>query len=292
MAPSLSVVVTTYEWPDALAAVLRALADQSDPEFDVVVADDGSGPATARAVDRSRELLGDRLSYVWQADEDYRLARVRNLGALSARGEYLVFVDGDCVPRQGFVRAMKRAAQPGWFVAGRRVMLSRDLTGRVVAERAAVHRWSTARYFLCARNHAGNLKLLTRRDRRAVGNVRVSEFEPHNRAFGPGFGISRADFMAVDGYDMRYVGWGEEDVDLAVRARRLGLRCGHAGPRAALLHLWHPTRMDRDKPNWYMLQETEGSSRVVAIEGVSLLERELSVSRHAGSSRGIDVSHR
>ena len=88
--------------------------------------------------------------------------------------------------------------------------------------------------------------------------------------------------MAVDGYDMRYVGWGEEDVDLAVRARRLGLRCGHAGPRAALLHLWHPTRMVRDRPNWYMLKETEGSSRVVAMEGVGLLERELSGRRNAG----------
>jgi glycosyltransferase involved in cell wall biosynthesis len=288
MAPSLSIVVTTYEWPDALAAVLRALADQGDPEFDVVVADDGSGPATARVVDQSREILGDRLSYVWQPDQDYRLARVRNLGALSARGEYLVFVDGDCVPRQGFVRAMKRAARPGWFVAGRRVWLSRDLTERVVAEQAPVHRWSTARWFVRARKHAGSLKVLTPRDRRVVGNEHPPEFEPHNRAFGPGFGISRADFVALDGYDMRYVGWGEEDVDLAVRARRLGLRCGHAGPHAALLHLWHPTRMVRDRPNWYMLQETEGSSRIVAIEGVGVLERELLASAHVGSSRGAD----
>src|SRR5688572_30323673 len=102
MAPSVSVIVTTYESPDALGAVLRALADQSDPDFDIVVADDGSGPATTAVVDQSRGLFGDRLIHVWQPDDGYRLARVRDFGALSARGDYLVFVDGDCVPRRRF----------------------------------------------------------------------------------------------------------------------------------------------------------------------------------------------
>ena len=275
MEPALSVVVSTYEWPAALDAILRALADQTDADFDVVVADDGSGSTTADVVERNRESFGDRLVHVWQPDEEFRLARVRNLGTL-AGGEYLVFLDGDCVPRQGFVRAMKRAARPGWFVAGRHMWLSRTLTEQVLAGRAPAHRWSTARWFVRERKHARGLRVLTPRDRRGVGNARVPEFEPHNRSYGAGLGVSRADFMAVDGYDMRYVGWGDEDVDLAVRLRRLGLRCGHAGPDAALLHLWHPTRKVRDRPNWYMLQETERSSRIVAMEGVGVLERELS----------------
>ena len=96
-----SVVVVTYEWPEALDLTLRALADQDDPAFEVVVADDGSGPDTAAVVERWQQTFGDRLRHVWQPDEGWRQGRNRNLGALEARGDYLVFLDGDCLVRSG-----------------------------------------------------------------------------------------------------------------------------------------------------------------------------------------------
>jgi glycosyltransferase involved in cell wall biosynthesis len=105
---SLSIVVSTYEWPEALDAVLRGLAGQSDRSFDVVVADDGSGSETEETVDRWRPVFGNRLAHAWQPDEGFRLAGVRNLGASSARGSYLVFIDGDCIPRRHFVAAIRR----------------------------------------------------------------------------------------------------------------------------------------------------------------------------------------
>ena len=76
-----SVIVSTYEWPEALDAVLRGLAGQSDPSFDVVVADDGSTIETEKIVAAWRPALGERLVHAWQPDEGFRLARVRNLGA-------------------------------------------------------------------------------------------------------------------------------------------------------------------------------------------------------------------
>ena len=272
MAVSLSVVVTTYEWPEALEAVLGALAEQSDSQFEVVVADDGSGPATRSAVERWREPFGGRLSHVWQEDGGLRLSRVRNLGALASSGDYLVFVDGDCVPRTGFVRALKACALPGWFVAGRRLELSQELTRRALAGKAEVQRWSSARWFVRARRDASGLRALSPRDRRRAGRARLPEFEPQDRAYGFLVGLSRADFERVNGYDIRYVGWGEEDVDLAFRLRRLGLRCGHAGPHATVLHLWHPQRDVRDHPNAHLLDDTERSDRIHAVEGL----RELS----------------
>ena len=93
--PSLSVVVSTYEWPEALDAVLRGFADQADDAFELVVADDGSGAATAEVVDGWTRAFGDRLVHAWQEDAGFRLARVRNLGALATRGDYVVFVDGE-----------------------------------------------------------------------------------------------------------------------------------------------------------------------------------------------------
>lgn len=113
--PLLSVVVNTYNWPEALDAVLRAFADQTDPVFEVVIADDGSGSSTADVVDRWRGLFGDRLVHVWHADEGFRRARILNLAAIEARGDCIAFMDGDCIPRAGFVAAVRRAALAGGF---------------------------------------------------------------------------------------------------------------------------------------------------------------------------------
>ena len=137
---SLSVVVSTYEWPEALDAVLRALSDQSDQRFDIVVADDGSAFETAAVVDEWREVLGDRVEHVWHPHRGFRQALARNRGASAARGDYLVFLDGDAVPRRHFVRALKASMRSGWFVAGRKLELSRALTERVISEKEPIHR--------------------------------------------------------------------------------------------------------------------------------------------------------
>ena len=271
----LSVVVTTYEWPEALDAVLRALTRQLDPDFDVVVADDGSGPATRAVVERFRGHFGDRIAYIRQEDEGFRVGRARNLGALAAAGDYLVFLDGDCVPRRSFTVAMRASIRPGWFVAGRRVQLSQELGTRVLSGEIDVASRSAMHWLLGGRRHADGLWVLTRRDRRRVGQDRHPDFEPPDRAYGPGLGVARTDFERVNGYDLRFEGWGEEDVDLATRLRRLGLRCGHAGPGAALLHLWHESRMHPERANWLLLQETEAGDRVESVRGLRELALEV-----------------
>lgn len=264
--PSLAVVVSTYEWPAALDAVLRSLSEQSDSQFDVVVADDGSGPETREVVERWGAAFGDRLEHVWQPDEGFRLAAVLNRGALANRADYLVFIHGESIPRRRFVRALRSSARRGWFVAGRRIELSSALTERVLADGLPVHRWTFGRW-LRAGTRASPLAALTHRDRRWVGADRLPEFEPHDRTYGYLLGVFREEFEAVNGYDTRFVGWGEEDVDMAVRLRRLGLRCAHAGPQATLIHLWHRSNEVRERKNW-LLQETETSDRIEAVEGL------------------------
>lgn len=272
--PSLAVVVSTYEWPAALDGVLRSLSEQSDPSFDVVVADDGSGAETREVVEGWEAIFGSRLEHVWQPDEGFRLAAVLNRGALAARSDYLVFIHGESIPRRHFVRALRASARRGWFVAGRRIELSPALSERVLVGGVPVHRWQLARW-LSARKYAAPLMALTPRDRRRAGVAGSPEFVPHGRTYGYLLGVFRDDFEAVNGYDTRFVGWGEEDVDIAVRLRRLGLRCGHAGPQATLIHLWHRSNEVRERENWWLLQETEKSDRIEAVEGL----RELAAAR-------------
>ena len=130
----ISVIVTTYNREDALEAVLSALSGQTDREFEVVVADDGSRPTTAALIERWKGRLGIPLSHVWQADRGFRAAEIRNRALLAARGDYCVFLDGDCIARADFVATHRRLAERGWFVTGNRVLLSRELTAAVLRE--------------------------------------------------------------------------------------------------------------------------------------------------------------
>ena len=280
--PDLSIVVRTYEWPEALDVVLYALSEESDDDFEVVVADDGSGPRTAEVVSSWQARLPGRVAHVRQPDEGFRLARVGNLGALKARGKVLAFLDGDAVPRRGFVAAVRKAALPGWFLATKRLNLSEQLSREVLGGSAPVWRWSAARWLatrpreLVASPHPVEVNrpgvLLPIRDRRRPWR-NERDFLPPYEAYGCFTAVQRSDFDRVNGFDLRYEGWGEEDADLVVRLRRAGLRCGWPGPAATLLHLWHPHRKDASSRNLPLLRQTEESGRVEAAPGLRELER-------------------
>jgi len=97
----ISVIVATYNRPDALGAVLRSLEKQNDRRFEVVVADDGSRSDTGDVVKRAQASMPVPLMHVWQEDTGFRLAAVRNLATARARGDYLIYLDGDCIVAPG-----------------------------------------------------------------------------------------------------------------------------------------------------------------------------------------------
>ena len=269
MTVPLSIVVSTYEWPEALDVVLAALADQSEPAFEIVVADDGSGVQTGTVIDRWTGLFADRLTRVWQPDQGFRKARILNLAALTARGAYLLFLDGDCIPRRRYVESVLRAALPGWFLAGKRLNLGADLSQRVLQERLPVWRWSAATWLVRAPRDVGRPGLmLPLRDRRRPWRRGQPEFSPPYDGYGFLFGVARDDFERVNGFDLRFHGWGGEDVEIATRLRRIGLNCGWPGPRSTVLHLWHPARKGTTKSNTPLVEATAASASVEAVEGL------------------------
>jgi glycosyltransferase involved in cell wall biosynthesis len=279
--PLVSIVVTTYEWPQALDLVFHALSEQSDPAFEVVVADDGSGPETADVVNRWRDELEHGIVHVRQADEGWRKTHILNRGAHVARGEYLVFLDGDCIPRRGFLHAVRSALLPGWFLAGKRLQLSERLSLRVLEEQIPVWRWSTVRWCLGAPRELlstprkyGRLGLFVPvRSRKRPWRSEPSEFVPPFGTYGFFFGVARDDFERVNGFDLRFCGWGGEDEDLAARLRRTGLKCGWPGVNTTLIHLWHPKQ---EHANLSLMREALASSHVEAPVGLRELRAELS----------------
>ncbi len=272
---SITVVIPTYEWPAALEVMLRALSEQKGSPFEVVVADDGSGEDTARVVERWRGRLD--LQHVWQPNEGFRKARILDLGALKARGDYLVFLDGDCIPRRDFMNAVRRAAFAGWFLSTKRIDLREPLSKRVVEEHLPVWRWSAAQWLVRAPRNVGRPGLIVpARDRRRPWREGQPDFTPPAAAYCF-VGVFREDFERVNGYDARSEGYNDgEDQDLAIRLRRSGLRCGWPGPLSTLVHLWHPHRKVPGDPSVPLFRQTEAGSHVEAVVGLRELARQAS----------------
>lgn len=237
MAELISVIVTTYNREDALAAVLRSLAQQTDPDFEVIVADDGSGPATAALVDAEKANIGHRVEHVWHEDRGFRAAEIRNRAVLVARGAYVIFLDGDCIVRPDFVATHRRLAERGRFVTGNRILLSPELTAAVLREHLTPERWSAARWL--RERLRGGVNRLSALLHLPLGPLRRLRQSAWRGARSCNLAVWRADLDRVDGFDAGYSGWGKEDSDIIVRLLRAGVRRKDGVFATGVIHLWH-----------------------------------------------------
>ncbi len=132
---TISLIVTTYNRPDALEAVALGCFGQTDQDFEIIIADDGSGEATRECVADLQSRSPVPLRHVWQPDTGFRLAMARNRAIAQAAGQYVVILDGDCVPQANFIAQHRKLAQPGFMVTGSRILLGEQFTRRVLAEK-------------------------------------------------------------------------------------------------------------------------------------------------------------
>jgi glycosyltransferase involved in cell wall biosynthesis len=241
----ISVVVTTYNRSDALRAVLVGLAAQDDMDFQLVIADDGSSPHHVEASERAIDDLGLAADYVWHPDVGFTASKVRNLGVLRARGRYLVFLDGDCVPDTDFVRRHRLLREDGCFVNGSRVLLSSDLTARVLLHQEQVYGRNFLYWFTRWREKSANKWTAPVRFP-DVGLRKKPQFSLRGIR-SCNLGVWRSDYEAVDGFDETFVGWGHEDADLALRLHHAGVVRKNGFYATEVYHLWHAEASRRDE---------------------------------------------
>lgn len=270
----ISFVILTYNRADALLQVLRALAPQCQQRHEVVIADDGS---SAQAVEQLRQHLPPfpcAVRHVWHPDRGFTASCARNLGALSSTGDYLVFLDGDCVPNARFVQAHEALAQSGCFVNGNRVLLSESLTRQVLDSglELAQARWTD---WLAWRlrgdaNKLAHLLYWPGAPGRVEAQFRWKQIRSCN------FGLWKGDFLAVNGFDETFEGWGHEDADLVLRLHHAGLRRKNGYLCTEVYHLWHRQNS--------RLQESVNQQRVLQRMQSGLIRAEQGMNDHANAS--------
>ena len=228
----LALAITTYERPDALAAVLASVSRQSASPAEIVIADDGSGEATRAVIEGFARASFTPVLTVSQPHAGFRVARLRNLAIAATNAEYVVFVDGDMVLHPEFIADHLRAARRGFFTQGVRASADAALTRQLLDDPSMPVGPATRGLGALRRAYLLRAPALAPMVRR-IGNTFVS-IKSCNQGFW------RRDLLRVNGFNEAFEGWGPEDKELCVRLDFAGVRRQTLLFGGIAVHLHHP----------------------------------------------------
>ena len=208
-----SVIVSSFNQPRTLALVLEGLQLQSDPTFEVIIADDGSAQPTRDLVEHYAEEMPFDVQFVTQEDRGFRKAKALNNGIRAANGRYLLFLDGDCIPQPDWVRRNLEAlrGKAHYAVAGY-VLLSLDDTDNMTVEK--VRSLEYLRFATPAALKRSNKVHRNHYVRRLLGRG--------PKILGGNFAARREALEDVNGFDENYDGFSKEDSDIRNRLHAAG----------------------------------------------------------------------
>lgn len=232
-----SVIITTYEQPRALELALLGYARQTVSDFQILVADDGSGEHTGEVIARARDTSGLDVVRVWHPDRGYRKTEILNRAIAESAADYLIFSDGDCIPREDFVEVHRNLARPRCFLSGGYLKLPPGLTTSLRVEDVEDGLLFDRRWLRAKGAVSGRRRL--RLGRSAAVGALLDLFTP-TRATWNGHNASTwsAALLEVNGFDME-MGYGGLDRALGERLVNAGYRGVQIRHRAPTFHLWH-----------------------------------------------------
>ena len=271
MVPDLkfSLIVTTYNWPEALRLTLTSAIRQSSFQGEIIIGDDGSGPDTARTIEEVMGPTAIRWCHVRHEDVGIRQARVKNLAVSYSRCEYLIFIDHDVVLHPYFVSDHLRMSEKGVFLQGKRCFLGESQTKDMFTQGVF-----TASFFS---PHLRNRK-------NAIRNLLLGHVLSRRKRFqrvlrGCNLSMHREDFLRVDGYDEVFDQlWGREDSDICYRLFHYNVRIRNLWFCALQYHIHHTVSKAREKDRLdEELERVVQEKRKRAIRGFSSLSSEGSI---------------
>ena len=281
----ISVVVTTYNWKEALGLCLKSIFAQTRLPEEIIVADDGSREDTAELVRAHSAASPVPLIHMWQPDEGFQAAKARNRGIAAASGNYIVLLDGDMLVNRFFIEDHHRLAKPNTFLQGKRACLSPAATRRILESGTirigpfmrGVATWWHRRYLL----HSRCLSAIYSATDRQMRGILSSNMA-----------CWRSDALRINGFDERFVGYGYEDADFAQRLLHAGLQRQYLKHLICAAHLYHPCRAGAAEAiNKGIVQECQESRAIRCEQGIdSYLPTRAGENDCSESARGARVA--
>ena len=237
MPSTLSLIISTYDQPVPLAKVLRGVALQEHWPTEVFITDDGSGDETGNLIEVWQKQARAPVHHLWHPHEGFRKTKLLNRAVAAATGEYLVFLDGDCVPHPKFIADHQVLAERGFWVQGRRCYVQEQFVAEFEPGKTCIWSW------LLARRIRGIVKAVRLPTAVILRNKKQRGIIGCNMAFW------REDVVAVNGFDESYLGRGiGPDSDLGTRLYNLGRPRKFVYGQALVYHLNHQIEPRQDLP--------------------------------------------
>jgi len=258
----ISVIVSTYNRPNALSLCLKSLAAQTRLPDEIIVGDDGSVEETKLLIESFQKNYPVPIIHVWQEDKGFRLAKIRNKSVAASRGDYIIEIDGDLILHKSYIADHLSFAKPGFFLKGGRVNLNDDMT-----------------QFLCSSQELKEFNFFSKgllRRINAIHSLPLSRYlaprYKKNKVLGLGCNMSfwKEDYIAINGYDEFYEGWGGEDYDFACRMMNYGIKRLYLKFSGIVYHLWHDDLyMQNRKKNFSYYNEQKEAGKITCENGVN-----------------------
>lgn len=258
---SLSIIIPTYNWPEALNLCLQSVLAQSILPDEIIIADDGSKQNTSDLINNIRKTTNIPIIHVWQEDMGFRLAQIRNKAIARSSKDYIIQIDGDVILHKDFIKDHIRFARKGSFVSGSRVIIEKELAERLL---------STQTF---------NISIFTKGTHSKLNGIHLPCFSPLQEKYrqndilyvrGCNMAFWREDLLQVNGYNEEMTGWGREDNEVASRLINSGKEKRIIKFAGIMFHIYHPMRPRTSlNKNDIILQQTIDSKSTWCNKGIS-----------------------
>lgn len=224
-----SLLISTYNWPEALELVFKSLSTQTRMPDEILIADDGSGEETATLINDYKAKINIPLKHIWHKDEGFRRTFILNKAIAASKSDYIIQIDGDCIMHKNFVEDHIKFASENMFLYGSRVNILEKYIPILFSEKNVDFPF----FSKGIKNRTRNLHIPF------LSNFYTSKPELSKKLRGCNLSFWRKDFIKVNGYNEDMTGWGKEDSEFAVRLLNSGISGRRLRYRGIVYHIWH-----------------------------------------------------
>lgn len=226
-----SLIISTYNWPDALRLCLLSVLEQSVMPDEVIIADDGSTCQTAELIETMRPLFPMNLVHIWHEDDGFQLSKIRNKAIAMSSYDYIIQIDGDLVLHRHFIKNHLALCKPGTFVAGSRVLMNQQLSEKLLKNGN-----TDIRIFEPGLGNFCNRLSIDWLSRYMADRYRTNDIFALR---GCNMAFWRHDLIRVNGYNEVFHAWGMEDNEIAIRLLNSGLKKRAIKFGGVVFHIHH-----------------------------------------------------
>lgn len=226
----IALIITTYNWPEALELVLLSVKNQIIFPFEVIIADDGSTHETKQLIERFQNDFPVPLKHVWHGDEGFRRSAVLNRAISKTDSDYIIQLDGDCIIHKKFVSDHLNAIENNTYLFGSRVNIQESYLNTLFKNK--ITSFSYIAKGIKKRNRNIHFPILG-----AILYKKNTELSSKLR--GCNLSYWKKDFIEVNGYNEDMVGWGREDSELIIRMMNNNVLGKRLKYKAIVYHIWH-----------------------------------------------------